>query len=421
MGWAAQQAQRPNNPHDMMGLDMSLSLSDDQRLVARSLWKWLFGTTSRQYCTLGGFAGTGKTTLIAVFAEVLHTKKDDFSIAFVSFTGKAAHVLRQTLSRQGPLAPGDRVSTIHSLMYEAKESENNGSITWRRKKKLDFDLIVVDEASMVTRDLWEDLMAYGIPILAVGDHGQLPPIGEAFNLMSAPELRLERIHRQAAQSPIIQLSAQIRETGEIPYGVFGPGVIKLKKDEAQDQIELSLRQAPLETMVLCGFNTTRHRLNQWSRSLHGHESAHPEPGDWVMCLKNMHKDKVYNGMLGQLQSSQWHAPYVYQAEVSIVDRTKILSGYFSFPPEVVSDQRQGDEEFAQVATEEKKLSVKKLKELGVVPFDYGYVFTVHKAQGSQAPKVLLFEERSKHMDDETWRRWLYTAVTRAEEELVVVG
>ena len=54
-------------------------------------------------------------------------------------------------------------------------------------------------------------------------------------------------------------------------------------------------------------------------------------------------------------------------------------------------------------------------------FDFGYALTVHKAQGSQARRVLLFEERFKQMNDEDWYRWLYTAVTRAEEELIIIG
>jgi superfamily I DNA/RNA helicase len=52
-------------------------------------------------------------------------------------------------------------------------------------------------------------------------------------------------------------------------------------------------------------------------------------------------------------------------------------------------------------------------------FDFGYALTVHKAQGSQAKRVVLFEERFRQMTDEEWRRWLYTAVTRAEEELYI--
>ena len=52
-------------------------------------------------------------------------------------------------------------------------------------------------------------------------------------------------------------------------------------------------------------------------------------------------------------------------------------------------------------------------------FDFGYALTVHKAQGSQAKRVILFEERFKQMSDEEWRRWLYTAITRAESELYI--
>ena len=54
-------------------------------------------------------------------------------------------------------------------------------------------------------------------------------------------------------------------------------------------------------------------------------------------------------------------------------------------------------------------------------FDFAYALTVHKAQGSQAKRVIVFEERFKQMSDEDWRRWLYTAVTRAEEELIIIG
>jgi len=54
-------------------------------------------------------------------------------------------------------------------------------------------------------------------------------------------------------------------------------------------------------------------------------------------------------------------------------------------------------------------------------FDFGYALTVHKAQGSQAKKVILFEERFSKMDDTDWKRWLYTAITRAEEELLIFG
>ena len=63
------------------------------------------------------------------------------------------------------------------------------------KEEFEYDLIVVDEASMVTKDIWNDLLSYGVPVLAVGDHGQLP-IESSFNLMERPVLKLEEIFRQ---------------------------------------------------------------------------------------------------------------------------------------------------------------------------------------------------------------------------------
>jgi ATP-dependent exoDNAse (exonuclease V) alpha subunit len=56
---------------------------------------------------------------------------------------------------------------------------------------------------------------------------------------------------------------------------------------------------------------------------------------------------------------------------------------------------------------------------GIDLFDFGYALTVHKAQGSQARRVILFEERFGRMTDDEWKRWLYTAVTRAEKELYI--
>ena len=60
------------------------------------------------------------------------------------------------------------------------------------------------------------------------------------------------------------------------------------------------------------------------------------------------------------------------------------------------------------------------QELGDL-FDFGYCLTVHKSQGSESEKVVLFEQRLPMMDDDEWRRWLYTGVTRAKQSLVVVG
>ena len=184
---------------------MNFSLTHDQQEALSDLSSW-FSLPHKPFITLGGYAGTGKTTLLAILRQKIHQQNANVKVAFCAFTGKAALVLSGKLEAQGSIYKGDRVSTIHSLIYEVK-TDKKGKITgWKRKPELELDLIIIDEASMITETIWNDLLSFGIPIIAVGDHGQLPPINGNFNLMGEVDLYLEQIHRQARTSPIITLS-----------------------------------------------------------------------------------------------------------------------------------------------------------------------------------------------------------------------
>src|SRR3989344_4614398 len=130
-------------------------------------------------------------------------------------------------------------------------------------------------------------------------------------------------------------------------------------------------------------------------------------GDRVICLRNNHISKIYNGMLGTivtvtLQDKNW-----YYAEIELDDEDKLYKGLISVEhfnsPQALNFTRN-----------------RKQTKSGDL-FDFGYALTVHKAQGSQAEKVILLEERFPQMDELTWRRWLYTAVTRAEKKLYIFG
>ena len=68
----------------------------------------------------------------------------------------------------------------------------------------------------------------------------------------------------------------------------------------------------------------------------------------------------------------------------------------------------------------KKYAIKK-GYTGVDYFDYGYVTSVHKSQGSEWERVVLFEQRTKYWDDQYYARWLYTAITRAKEKLFIIS
>lgn len=386
-----------------------MELSKDQEKALAALLAWYKVPARSPYITLGGYAGTGKTTLIAVLKNELLKINKGLKISFCSYTGKAAQNLKNKLKEGGALSVRDTVSTIHGLIYTPRENEAGHIVGWDRKDMLERDLIIVDEASMVDGFIWTDLLSYGIPIIAVGDHGQLPPIAGKFNLMQRPELLLEHIHRQAAGNPIINVSQYARTTGRVPAERYGPGVVKyLKEDcDAQERSGELLEGWSPETLVLCGYNSTRNKINQFIRANLGFETPEPSSGDRVICLRNNHKKGICNGMLGTVLHMAKYRPDWYHAEIQLDDREKPYEGLI-YGPQFGAGRGVN-------FTKDRKLAM-----MGDL-FDFGYALTVHKAQGSQARRVVMFEERFPKMDDDMWRRWLYTGVTRAEEELYLFG
>jgi exodeoxyribonuclease-5 len=392
---------------------MSYTLSVDQANALRQIGVWYKGRTA-PYLTLGGYAGTGKTTLIAYLRKALTDYDPDLRVAFCAYTGKAARVLQERLREQRVPRKKDSVGTIHSLIYTSVESGGETPI-WTRKDELERDLIIVDEASMVDEAIWRDLLAFDIPILAVGDHGQLPPVGSSFNLMENPQIRLEHIFRQSEDSPIIEMATLARSGGVIPVREFGAGVRKMDRHlpETGLMVQELLESWRPDLLILCGYNRTRVELNTAIRSMRDIESAEPQSGDRVVCLRNNREKKIYNGMLGRIVRCVRVDPDLdphglwYEAEIELEGEDYPYAGY------VLREQFGSSETVKTVppAPGDARGDV----------WDFGYALTVHKAQGSQAGRVLVFEERFPRSSDEEWRRWLYTAVTRAQEQLTVIG
>lgn len=395
-----------------------MKLSDDQKQVLREIWRWFFKENfdtkfkDKSYLTFGGYAGTGKTTMMAVFRQGLHKRKPKKKVAFCSYTGKATRVLEETLNKHGARYSDDMIGTIHSLIYEPVTNDSGQVIRWQKKRKLSVDLIIVDEASMVDSYIWSDLRSFDKPILAVGDHGQLPPIRGEFNLMEEPDIKLEKIHRQAKGNPIIELSEQVRQGKEIPIGDFGAVKKYDQTDwETKSVVEDILANFDNLWLVLVGYNRSRIQLNNEIRQMNGMMTEEPQADDRVICLKNNYRKGIYNGMLGTITSirekeNERGQPLWYKMRAKMDDGT-------SYSGKVLKEQFNAQ----QTINKPEGLDYEEMGDL----FDFGYALTVHKAQGSQAPKVLVFEERFKQMSDEDWKRWLYTAVTRAEEELIIVG
>jgi exodeoxyribonuclease-5 len=379
-----------------------MELTAEQKYALDTLLAW-YKNPKRQYITVGGYAGTGKTTLMQFLRKEIPKKK---KVAFCAYTGKATHVLRSKLNEDNIANKDDSISTIHSMIYAPSANSKGEIISWILKDDFKADLIVLDEASMVDEQIWKDMLSFKIPIIAIGDHGQLPPIKGAFNLMEKPDLKLEEIHRQAKDNPIISISIDARTHGVIAVGDYGKGIKKIsrKDDDAREQINDILERYNDETLVLCGFNTTRRRLNKYLRNQKEFYTDEPVPGDKVLCLKNNHKKGIYNGMSGTIMSIEDIDENFYFATIMSNDNGSYSGNIAKYP-------------FSNKDINPRELKLPKDVDL----FDFGYALTVHKAQGSQSKRVILFEERSQYMDEEGWKRWLYTGVTRAEEELYVIG
>ena len=384
-----------------------ITLSPDQKQALDYILEWYKDQNKKRYITLGGYAGTGKSTLLAHLRRHLEKLDPNLKVGFVSYTGKAARVLHGKLIDADVKYKQDTVGTIHSLIYSPIVNEKEEIIGWQQKEEIDRKLIVVDEASMVDGVIWNHLLSYKVPILAVGDHGQLPPIRGSFNLMDKPDILLEHIHRQAEKNPIIGISIQAREHGYIRPGQYGQGITKYGKEDSDAYMEMNelLQNYTENTLILCGYNHTRKRLNAHIRQALGFESMQPIVGDRVICLRNNHKKRVFNGMIGTVSEIQKENDDWYRAEIAMDGEETPYSG-------LISSKQFGHDSALNFTKQRSQIMLGDL-------FDFGYALTVHKAQGSQAKKVVLFEERFTKMSNDEWRRWLYTGVTRAEEELVI--
>src|SRR3979411_3183984 len=190
---------------------------------------WLKATPGRggtpPVFRLFGYAGTGKTTLARHIADGVSGE-----VKFAAFTGKAALVMRSKGC--------DNASTIHSLIYRARESgvEQPSFELWDDAPASKAKLIVIDECSMVDAELGRDLLSFGVPVLVLGDPAQLPPIqGGGFFTDAGPDVMLTEVHRQAADDPIIHLSMAVREGRRLEPGTYGDSQVVRKADLFPDR------------------------------------------------------------------------------------------------------------------------------------------------------------------------------------------
>lgn len=369
-------------------------LDDDQLEAYNGIKEWWtvqqnIGGTAKPI-VLSGVAGSGKSTLMGlVLADLENPDGSKPYVKSAAYTGKAADVLRKK---------NIAADTLHYLLYNWVPTEH-GLIPFKKtREEVEADIIVVDESSMVDNDIRADLEALKIPIIYLGDIEQLSAIvtdtsDSRPNVMADPDFRLTHVHRQALDSGIISVATDVRLGKNVKFGTYG-----LKQDmqkvgrNAVDDIEL-LSNADA---VLCHYNATRHMYNEKIRNHRGFSGNFPQVGERLICIKNNRELGLVNGLITFVKH------IVYEDGTLIIDMEDEVGNVF--PKVKVHPEHFLGKEHPSM----KKRITKNF-------FEFGYCLTVFKAQGSSFGEVVIIEEDMKGRISEK-RRWMYTAITRAEHK-----
>ena len=436
----------------------NITPSDAQARAIAEIRDWFENRTDdQQVFRMFGYAGSGKSTVLKFALDDLGLsphRSDGLTsapgVVTATFTGKAALVLQRK---------GTPARTIHSLIYSVIEATEEEILAAQKKiaeaeaaarglagfertsaeaaieamrqglagmKQPRFALnpqsdaaharlIVLDEVSMVGEDMARDLMSFGKPILVLGDPGQLPPIkGEGAFTRDAPDVMLTEIHRQAAESAVIRLATMARQGEPIGFGRYDDHVWKMhKSDVSPDQL---LRGG----QVICGMNATRLQINNAMRHAAGLATGWLPTGkaEKIICLKNQNTLGLINGMFVTLDDIVDEGSLYFSAAVSDeagnpigppagegkVGRLRIYKGHFE--DHVAFDRSRHDRDWKAKRT--------------LTEATFGWAITAHKAQGSSWPNIIVWDDGLGRTEQDR-RRWLYTAITRAEQGLVLLS
>ena len=371
---------------------------------------------NEKYVVIGGYAGTGKSTLVKFIIEALNVELS--KVAYATFTGKAAEVLRKKGNANA--------MTLHRLLYDSIPKPGGGFIR-KPKLQLDYNIIVVDEVSMVPKSMIDMLLHHKVYIIFLGDPFQLPQIdkNETHTLLDNPHIFLDQVMRQAAESEIIQLTMKIRNGEKIDF-MNGKEVIIAPK------ASLVTGHLTWADIIICATNKTRHNMNRQKRELLGYsgileenESLLIKRNYWEVCNEN--GDTLVNGSIGTIKNVFESFRRIPSYVKSDIRDMPTIVGEFISDDGVSFGNIEFDKNFLlkeepcidwRVSYQLEKLKPK-IGDILPKQATYGYALTCHAAQGSEFDKVLVIEE-SFPFDKTEHARWLYTAISRSAEKCVLI-
>lgn len=449
-------------------LNFPFDPTSEQDQIISDISEFIATIGNRSIFMLKGYAGTGKTTLIATIVKSLPIigKRS----VLMAPTGRAAKVLTKYSKKSA--------STIHKKIYWIRTNKSGNTFIKLKENSHSNTIFIVDEASMIpeksdkgfgNRSLLEDLIKYvydgsDCKLVLIGDTAQLPPV----HLDMSPALDEEKLElnynkqvickeltevvRQKKDSLILENATKIRQKiATIDYSYpklkTNTEVICLNTgEELQDALETAYNNEGINnTTILCRSNKRANQYNQQVRAKIRWQENEISAGDQLMVVRNNYfwlSDNskagfIANGDIVEVskinETIERYSFRFARASIRMVDYPEeeeldailLLDTLSSESPAITYDQYQ--QLYKEVGLDykgEKEIN-KKIKEdqfFNSLQIKFAYAITCHKSQGGQWKNVFIdLGYFTEEMLDKSYLRWLYTALTRASQKLYLIN
>lgn len=424
---------------------------------------------------LKGYAGTGKTTLIGALVSQLWQLQ--FKSVLLAPTGRAAKVISNYANKQA--------QTIHRHIYYPKKTSGGGVAFTLKQNKMSNTLFIVDEASMIpdmptnetkmfeNGSLLNDLLQYvyagkNCKVLFIGDTAQLPPVksdlSPALNASvlelnfnkNVTSVELNEVVRQSLDSAILENATELRELlassffDTFKFNITPPKDINrlIEGNEIIECLQDSYSKYGYEgTVIVVRSNKRANLYNQQIRERILFKENELSAGDYLMVVKNNYfwlkpnseAGFIANGdIIEVLEIYAIKEIYTFRfAEVKIrmvdypnmdtFDTVLILDTLTSETPSMTYEEgnrlyQEVMKDYEDITTKYKKfLAVKNNEFFNALQVKFSYAITCHKSQGGQWPHVYVEKPYLPDGITKDYLRWLYTAMTRAQEKLHLIG